>query len=509
MKTISKSRYTQFLTCPKKFWLGVKEVVPTKPDMARDARFENGHRVGEMAKGLFKGIIDVTTTNADGTKDYAAMVAKTKDLLTSGAPAIAEAAFSCNKLGVYCAVDILENNKDGTYDIYEVKSSTGVKPNHLTDIAFQRFVLAKCGLKINKCFVVHVNKHFVKSGNINPHKYFKIADVTDDLQETFADIEDAVAQAQDTYEGGEPDVQIGPHCHEPYACDFYDHCTKDMVRPSIFDLYYVSKVGYEHFNNGIKTFEDVRNHSLLGTLGGSAYKKIRELQVNSHLDNLPIHVEKMNLQKFLGDLKFPLYFFDFEAYDTIIPIYDGESPTKQVPFQYSLHILQNDGKLTHEYFLSQHDKDGFRELTEKMLKDIKPGEGSIISYHKSYEATRIKQMAERFTDLEPQLSKLIKRLVDLKDPFTKGFVYCKEFTPSDGSLFSLKNVLPSLFPGDPDLDYGKLNVQDGTAAQATFATIGKVSPTERAKLREDLLKYCERDTFAMVKVYEKLCELAK
>ena len=75
-----------------------------------------------------------------------------------------------------------------------------------------------------------------------------------------------------------------------------------------------------------------------------------------------------------------------------------------------------------------------------------------------------------------------------------------------GGSFSIKSVLPALFPGDSQLDYHALSglCQNGGDAMNLFPSIAKMAPADAAAAREALLRYCELDTLAMVKVWEIL-----
>ena len=68
--------------------------------------------------------------------------------------------------------------------------------------------------------------------------------------------------------------------------------------------------------------------------------------------------------------------------------------------------------------------------------------------------------------------------------------------------WSLKAVLPTVAP---DLDYGDLDeAQDGVLAQVVYeeAIAPETSPERRETIRRNLLRYCERDTLAMMRLVE-------
>ena len=79
-----------------------------------------------------------------------------------------------------------------------------------------------------------------------------------------------------------------------------------------------------------------------------------------------------------------------------------------------------------------------------------------------------------------------------------------------GGSFSIKSVLPAIFPNDPALDYHNLEgVHNGSEAMSIFPKIQYMSPEDQTRARHNLLKYCELDTYAMVKVWEELVRVAE
>ncbi len=64
----------------------------------------------------------------------------------------------------------------------------------------------------------------------------------------------------------------------------------------------------------------------------------------------------------------------------------------------------------------------------------------------------------------------------------------------------------------PNENPDDLVIVEGLVASVEIARLlfvaGKIAPEEQTRVRQDLLNYCERDTWAMVKVLERLRELA-
>ncbi|MCL2862354.1 MAG: DUF2779 domain-containing protein [Firmicutes bacterium] len=458
--------------------------------------FQMGTEAGEVAHGLFDGIQNVKTLKKDGWPDIFQMCEKTKELVSKDCSAIAEASFSGK--GVYCAVDILKNNFDGTWDIYEVKTSSRRIPIYFHDIAFQKYCLEKNGIKINKCHLVTINGKYVREGEIEVKKLFNIENICGVLEPFSEMVEEKLKKAQEVYALDEVKIDLNESCASPYPCCFYKHCSAHLPKNNIFNLYRMTgQEKFEHYRKGIVSFEDIRESKI-----SLSEKQARQLDTT--LDDLPPFVDKQGIKTFLEEIKFPIYFLDFETYSSAVPFFDGQSPHQLVPFQYSLHILQKCGTIEHKEFLANEAKDEYKKLAEKLAKDIKTDGGSVVAYNKGFEMSCIKKMADAFPKLEKKLHDAIFRMIDLLDVFQGGFYYNKEM----GGSFSIKSVLPALFPNHPVLDYHKNEeIKGGMSASLAFVSLKNKTKTERARIRDNLLKYCHLDTLAMVEIYKELCRV--
>ena len=218
-------------------------------------------------------------------------------------------------------------------------------------------------------------------------------------------------------------------------------------------------------------------------------------------------INKEGIQSFLDTLTYPLYHLDFESIMPAIPIYDGTRPYQQLPTQYSLHIQKEPcGELIHKEFLAPSKGNPLRPIAEALCRDI-PTNVSVLVYNKGFECTRLADLAELFPDLADHLLAIKDNVKDLLVPFSKGYYYL----PAMGGSFSIKSVLPALFPNDPDLDYHALDeiCQNGGMAMTLFPKLQDMSPEDEERARRALLEYCHLDTLAMVKVLEKLYQATK
>lgn len=502
MANLSKSKYITYCQCPKALWLKQYKSEEMVIDPLTQARFDAGTEVGELAKRLFGNFVEATTykTAADGTQRLVlgAMAAATQKALAEGAENIAEAAFIYD--GCYCAVDLLHKTPHG-YAIYEVKSSTDLKELEVyaQDVAYQKYVLTNCGLNITGTYLVNINNEYVLNGEIDVKEYFLINDISEAVTEEYAKVAVQTKAAKKVLEGAEPKQHLAEHCRKPYACAFWNYCSNNIIpSPSVFDLYRMSfKKALEHMNEGRLSLEDMRQEKLTD---------LQQLQLECTLNDTN-YIDRKAIGEFLKKLSYPLYFLDFETEQTVIPKYQGTHPYQQVTFQYSLHYIEHEGgELKHREFLGISGEDPRRALAEQLCKDI-PLNVCTTAYNKAFECTRLKELAEAFPDLAPHLLNIESHIVDLLDPFRAGYYYM----PAMNGSFSIKKVLPALFPDDPELDYHNLSggVQNGGEAMSIYPQIQFMEPEKQKKARRALLDYCCLDTLAMVKLWEKLREVSE
>ena len=493
---LSKSKYTQFRLCDKALWLGVFKPEEAVIDDAAKERFAAGTEIGEVAKGLLGDYEDMTSRRADGSLDYGRMLEKTADAIVRGVENICEAAFSID--GNYCAVDILHKTADG-YAIYEVKSSTQEdKEIYAWDLAYQKYVLTRCGLNVVDTFLVCINNEYVRRGDVDLEQLFKVTDISEAVDKEFVNVDKNVKVAKRVLEGNEPDTDLSMGCHKPYNCAFWQYCTKALPKPSVFNvkgLHFKSKLALH--KAGRDSFECILDYKL---------NRIQRMQVECTQNN-SCSINKKGIQDFLKTIWYPMYYLDFESIRPIIPLFDGTHPDQQLATQYSLHYQEIEGgKLFHKDFLAPSIGNPLRPLAERLCEDI-PVNGCVIVYNKTFECGRLKEMAEMFPDLASHLMAIHDNVRDLYDPFKKGYYY----VPAMGGRFSIKSVLPALFPNDPELDYHSLDniCRNGGDAMTLFPKLKDMSPEDEEKARRALLKYCHLDTLAMVRVLEKLYEAVK
>jgi len=484
---LSKTLYMRGLQCPKSLWLNRRQpevrTVPT-PDLI--ARWEAGTEVGVYAQQLFPGGVEVPF---DG-QTKVQQLGQTRDLLAKGAKTIYEATFSFG--GVFVRADILRKARDG-WELYEVKSASEVKSHFPDDLAIQYFVLTGCGIPLRRAFLVHVDTQYVRRGEVVPERLFAVVDLTGIAIELQAAIPARLARMREVLAGGLPAIDIGPHCTDPYECDFLDHCWRHIPDHSVFDLSGRGVDKWELYRRGIVRMEDIPLEIL---------NDPQRMQAEFHR-NRAEHADPKAIREFLGGLTYPLCFLDFETFDTPIPLFEGTRPYQQIPFLYSLHRQDYpDGPLTHSEFLAPPGKDPRDALTERLLAAIPDG-ACVLAYNRTFEARVLRELSERVPRQRERLLSIAEGMLDLMVPFRRRDIYHWRM----GGSYSLKSVLPVLVP---ELSYEGLAIREGTQASLAYLGLEKIeSDRERREAEEDLRAYCRQDTLGMVKLLEKMRELAK
>lgn len=487
MVFISKSKYLVGLKCSKLLWIhyNAKSELPPVDD-ATQVLFDQGHDVGEWAKKVFPKGIDVPWEIG-----YDEVIKQSQELLSKRIP-LFEAGFQFNN--AYSRIDVLKPVGNDEWDIIEVKSGTKIDPSvNYHDVSFQKFCCEGAGLKIRKCFLMHINKEFVKDGDINPNKLFVIEDITEKVDELLPFVEGKIVDMLKVIEGGKPSISIGPHCNSPYSCDLQDACWSFLPKNNVFDLTRIGKKGFDLLDQGIQEIKDIPP--------GFKLTDKQSIQKDAVSNNVK-HVDSAAIKAFLGTLKYPIHYFDFETFSPAIPLYDGMKPYQHVPFQFSLHIQQEDGSVEHFEYL--HDgKDDPRPKLLKAMKDSFLDKGSIVVYYQSFERGKLLEMAEAFPDYHNWADSIIARFVDLYEPFSK-FVY---YDPEQKGSASLKATMPSL----TGKGYEDLEISDGGQTMRAYSkiTFGEVTPEEKEEIRKNMLKYCGQDTEGMIWMIDKLKEIVK
>jgi hypothetical protein len=474
-------------------WLKKKKPgVLQAPDDGAQAIFDTGTSVGELACELFSG-----GERIEYTGDFNAQIVKTKELIGRGTKVIYEATFCFD--GILVMVDILRIYDDGLV-INEVKSSTSVKEVYIDDASIQYYVISSLGYKVSGVNIIHIDNSYVRGEKLELEKLFHTEDVTEQIMQKQAEIPQILNKFEEILSKNvEPEVDIGPHCSDPYHCDAWEYCWCEQRGIPEYSVFNISRLRsdkkFDLYKNGVVKFEDIKELD--------KFNASQQIQIRSELSQEQI-IDKDAIKEFLDTLSYPLYHLDFETFQQAVPEFIGLRPYEQIPFQFSIHKEDGKGNLEHFEFLAEVGADPRYELALNLIKFI-PQDACVLAYNMSFEKRVIRQLALNYPQISNELMAIHDNIKDLMAPFASKNYY----HPKMQGSYSIKYVLPALVP-EFESAYKDLNlIHNGGEAMQAYEAMTYMPADERESYKKALLAYCKLDTLAMVKVLEKLCEVAK
>lgn len=384
-------------------------------------------------------------------------------------------------VGLYPKADDLQFYTDTVW----VLNGNGIYPTSIKMIHLNADYVRGEELDVDALFCV--SEHFYNDRN-NPS-----VNIQEAIQSRMVDLTHVLNQMEACKEENLPPIKRMPRCAGRVKCRYYDACFHEDTLPdnSIINLV-GARYRYDMQAEGIAFMKDADIERIEGS-------RIQYAQIMAD-QNGGLFIDQLAVKTWMRDITYPITFLDFEWERYAIPPYNGMKPFDVLPFEYSIHVLQEDGQMTHQVFLSIHDDR--KELIESLLKDI-PATGTIMAFNAvGAEMIRIREFANQFPEYEAQLIALNKRMKDLQYPFETGLVYD---TRMKGS-WSLKSIMGML----DDQGYRNLDIAQGMDAVYQWRYLDRMDESvSQQDIMEELKAYCGMDTYAMTVVYKWLKELTK
>ena len=375
-------------------------------------------------------------------------------------------------------------------DIYEIKSATAVSKIHLYDAAFQRLV-CEASVQVRDVYIVHLNKDFVKNGEIAFNRLFVVENVTAAVMDLVAEVHAVRVEAWQVATQLTP-ARI-PTCQKPKTCPCPTLCHPNLPEHPIYELTRLNRnKALELAEQGLLAIREIPESYPLS--------ERQKRQAQAVKMGTPI-IDHPRIRTELSQLQYPLYFLDYETCSPGIPMFDGYRPYQHVVFQYSLHLISTTGNEPEHYeYLSTGPGDPVPELLEHLADHIGDS-GSVIVWNQAFETSRNREMAERYPAFAGILMGINARIYDLMVVFSAGHYLHPDFHGS----YSIKAVLPVMAP-DFERAYADLPVSKGNEAMLAWLAIvsGDLSPEETEAKRRALLRYCALDSQAMVEIWKAL-----
>ena len=482
MMKLSKSDYVLGCSCPKALWLKKHRKDLYKNDSGNF--IENGYDIQNLACQLYPEGIMINAEPWEVSKG-----AKETQKLSREKTVLFEAVAEL-PWGAFCRIDIMQKSGQG-WNLIEIKSTNSIQPEHIDDLAFQYYVFSEAGYKIKKCFILHLNKEYIRGKELDISALFKTEDVTTQVLHKQAEISEQASLLCDVQEQKqEPYAFVDKKCLE---CDFFAYCGRHLPEYSILNMFRADKVK--------KVYE--QNHSYeIEKLDYKKYAGVNAIDIKAW-QNKEIIINKQGIREFLQELVYPLYYLDYETLMSPVPLFEDSYPYQQIPFQFSLHIQKEQGgKCSHISFLHKQKTDPRRALAEFLVRSCGK-KGSIIVYNANFEKSRNKELAKMFPDLAADIHAINARIVDELIPFRSRALYHY----SQQSSASIKKVLPAF----TSLSYTELDIHNGSEAMEGYLDFieGNLTLKEEQNLFQALETYCGQDTYAMVLLMDVLYKYSK
>lgn len=488
MRTFSKSKLLALRQCPKRLWLEIHRPELREDSASTQASFQVGYQVGDIAQRIYdpQGMGAVIDVQSDG---FDRAFESSGELLQSAQP-IFEAGFSAD--GALAFADVmLPEDEDGrqVWHMVEVKSSTSVKDYHRDDVAAQAFVAQSAGVALKSISLAHIDSSWTYPGNGDYRGLLKEIDLTAEAFSRTEEVKAWIAHAQRVEAmPSEPVIKIGAHCDAPFACGFYDYCSRDELKPDypVYWLPYIGAKAEKLAEQGVIDLRHVADDLL----------NARQQRVKTHTLANSVFFDAAGAAADLAVHSLPAYFLDFETIQFAVPIWKGTRPYQQNTFQFSLHTLSESGQLDHTEFLDLSGADPSERFAYSLIGAC-GAQGPVYVYNAGFETARISELATRYPHLSNPLLAINARVVDL-------LLIAREryYHPSQQGSWSIKKVLPAVVP---ELRYDTLEgVQDGGMAMEAFmeAIHPDTGTARKNQIEQQLLAYCKLDTYAMVRLWQ-------
>ncbi|MBC7900070.1 MAG: DUF2779 domain-containing protein [Saprospiraceae bacterium] len=473
---LTKTRFLQFLTCPNEFWLAhhLPLLAAREETLEYQHLRQQGYAVQRLVREMpmFRGI-DPALYQVDFERAF-----KTDDL--------------------YAKSDVVVTDKrTGQLSIYEIKSSSKVKDEHIYDVAFQRAVAELNGFNAAGTYVITMNGDYVRYGELVPDDLFIVNDVTDRVAAKAWETKEQIANAF-KYLKTMSVPNLLEYCDaNKLDCSYIKHHFPDLPEYTVFDIAYLKNdKRRELLGEGIVAVTDVPEHFAL-----SPKQKIQVATAKSG----QIFIDTTEIGRRFDDWEYPLHFLDYETFSYAIPQFDGIRPFQQMCFQYSLHtIVKPGGETTHSHFLSRGDDDPPRAMAAHLREAMGCGIGTVFVWYEPFEKGRNSEMAAMFPEFKEFFEEVNAKTYDLMKIFSDNLYIHPEFK----GRTSIKKVLPVLCP---DLSYSELGIGDGMTASISWFHMAtkRYDDSRSQQIFDDLCAYCHLDTLAMVEIFTVLRKLEK
>ena len=394
-------------------------------------------------------------------------------------------------------------HEGNTCDLYFSSFSVYPTDSEAVNIRWSIEVLTKLNLTIRNIYMIHPDKTYIREGEIDHDKLWVLTDrfynsvgnpgklIREKVDALNYDI-DIMLDELLHFDGFDDFTSVrSSNCLGKNKCSYYDICfpeDKNIPDDSVLNLV-SSQYKYQMYDEGIKYLSQVDLNRFEGT--PQQYAQIMADRKGG------VFCDKIALSNWMDKYgEFPKSFVDFEWDLYLVPPYSGMSPVQVMPFQYSLHVMQQDGSIQHYQYIGEGDCR--QEFIESLIRDL-PETGPIFAYNaKGAEIIRLSEFQKAFPQYNDVLETVKSRFADLAAPFVNGLFYDIRMR----GYYSLK-VIQGII--DREYTYKDLEIENGLEAVRIYRLLQQCDdPQLKETYYQDLYKYCGLDSYAMIEVYNWL-----
>ncbi len=508
---ITKSLFKEFAECPKLARRHINDkktykYINEQQYWSMDA-IAIWQEVEDMVAQLRKqeDVAEVNTQNISFKDRHNIYNERTMKVFSQRPKIISQPWLKINNL--FIKSDFLLLNDDGKYDLIEVKSKNNIYKKTkaapllddlIYDVSFQDYVLKKTlwDLYSWKAFIYHINKEFIKQWDIVPSQIISREDVTEELLDTET-IEQLIEIITTNIQ-----LPLAQFSHI-YPYNWENPLLYRGKKPTIGSIFTIPRITqskknllnfYESGKLQIKDLDDDDIEALSWWKPDSNFTKFINLYNQGRV------VNKQAIKERLGNLDFPLFFYDYESVSNPIPMFNWSHPRQHMIVQYSLHRMDADGTITHYESLIREWEQNNKRVIADLIRDMWNQNGTYIVRYKGFENSRNNETAIMYPEFADALQKINNQTFDLMDIFKDMQYFDKAFLWSS----SIKKVLPVL----TDISYDNLTVGNGWLASGYLSDLVRWKLPTNISI-ENLLEYCKQDTRAMVEIYRVVLDAIK
>jgi hypothetical protein len=494
VRRLDKRLFEAGQQCLKRLYLDYNEPVRGAP--GEDSLSENrralsaiGQQLLQLARGAFPRGVEAGSGNIEQ------IAARTRELLAAdGTAVVFGGAFVTDELEAQ--TDILLRQKDGSLDVFEVKSGTKVNARYIADLALQVLAIENSGFTVRAAHVLHVNHNYAhKEGEPYPvQQLFKNADVTERVRRALPRVVEQVRSfRQQVRDESALHLPTGTFCTNPFPCPHLEECArKEPALPlrKLSDL--TPSIEASLHEEGI---DDLA--ALDAQRPGLTFRQrqtLRAVQENR------LVVEPF-VREELRHVEYPLHCIASAGVTDALPRFNDQRPWRQLVYAWAVETVHEDGRVQKQAFVFA-DKGDPRGEVIRSLAECLSGGGMLLCWCSSALEGVRSLLDDLPAEKGPVRTILSLPHLDMLKLFESG-VFHPRLLGSNNLIDTAAVLLGEQVPADLEI----------RSSEAVFAALQKAwTPRVRAatkeKIASELRRWVEWQASMVAALHRRFSELA-